>query len=106
KYCIQAYSESIPSTTDNLQIVRCLFRDSCNGVITAHGDVNAGILTNSRIEGNTFRGIYAGSSLMVKNGSGLIILNNVIDSNTGAQNGHSGAGIGIGVWAPYEPSFW
>jgi hypothetical protein len=106
KYCIQAYSESIPSTTDNLQILRCLFRDSCNGVITAHGDVNAGILTNSRIEGNTFRGIFAGSSLAIKNGSGLRLLNNVFEDNMGAQHGHSGAHLYLGVWAGYEPGFW
>jgi hypothetical protein len=106
KYCIQAYSESGPSTTNNLQILRCVFRDSANGVITAHGDVNAGVLTNSLIEGNTFQRIYAGSSLAIKNGSGLVIRNNVIDTNTGSANGHTGFGLYLGWWAPYEQSFW
>jgi parallel beta-helix repeat protein len=99
KYSIQAYCESAPSTTDNLQILRCTFKNSANGIITAHGSVNAGILTNSVIDSNVFSGIYAGAAIAIKDGFGLAVTNNII------ANG-SGSGIYLGVFAPYEPNYW
>lgn len=105
KYALQVYSESEPSVTDNIRLLRLNIHDCANGIITAHGNPTAGRLTNGLIEGCTIRGIYAGSSIAIKNGEGVIIRGNVIDGNTGAAAGRSGSGCYLGVWAPYEPGF-
>jgi parallel beta-helix repeat protein len=105
KYAIQVYSESEPSVTDDVQLLRLNIHDCANGIITAHGNAQAGLLTHGLIEGCRIGGIYAGSSIALKNGHGLIVRNNTIDGNSGSQNGHTGAGIYLGVWAPYEPGF-
>jgi hypothetical protein len=105
KYAVQIYSESIPSTTDNVRLLRLNIHDCANGVIMAHGSANAGVLTSGLVEGCQITGIYAGSGIAVKNGNGVIIRNNVIDGNSGAQQGRSGSGCYLGVWAPYEVGF-
>jgi hypothetical protein len=105
KYAIQQYSEQVGTKTTGVRLLRLKIRDSANGIIFAHSQMGAGDISDSMIDGCTITGVYAGSSLAIKDGDGVKITNNVIDGNTGAASGHSGSGAYLGVWAPYEPSF-
>ena len=105
KYAIQQYSEAPGTTTTGVKLLRLTIRDCANGIIYAHSQVGAGEIVDSVIDGCTISGTYAGSSIAIKDGTGVKITNNVIDGNSGAAAGHSGAGVYCGVWAPYEPGF-
>lgn len=105
KYAIQLYGENDPNPIQNIRLLRLQIKNCANGIISAHGAATAGIVRNALIDGCTITGTYAGSSVAIKNGEGVIVRGCTIDGNTGAASGHTGAGIYAGVWAPYEPNF-
>lgn len=105
KYAIQQYSEAPGTTTTGVRLLRLKISSCANGIIFAHSQVGAGEIVDSVIDGCTITNTYAGSAIAIKDGTGVRITNNVIDGNTGASAGHSGAGCYLGVWAPYEPGF-
>jgi nitrous oxidase accessory protein NosD len=106
KYSLQLYGENDPNAIQDVRLLRLNIHDVANGIILAHGAATAGIVQNCLIEGCSIKGVYAGSSVAIKNGQGVIVRNNVIDGNSGSANGHTGAGIYLGVWSPaYEVGF-
>jgi hypothetical protein len=97
KYACQVYSEAAGTTTKGVRLLRLKIRDSANGIIFAHSAPGAGEIVDAMIDSCQISGVYAGSSLSLKDGDGIQILNNVIDGGS--------TGIQMGVWAPYEPGF-
>lgn len=98
KYAIQLYGENDPNPITGVQLLRLNIHDCENGIILAHGAATAGIATNCVIQGCAISGIYGGQGIAVKNGQGIDVSSNVISNGIGA-------GISMGVWAPYEPNF-
>lgn len=105
KYAIQLYGENDPNPIRDIRLLRLNIHDCANGIIFAHGAATAGMVQGALIQGCTIKGVYAGSSLAIKNGTGVQILGNVIDGNSGTVNGHTGAGCYLGVFAPYEMNY-
>jgi nitrous oxidase accessory protein NosD len=102
KYAAQIYGEQVGTTTTNIVLRRLAIADCANGIIIASSQPTAAVAKNCTIEECTITGIYAGSSLAIKQGDGLKIRNNTINGNTGAAAGHSGMGCYVGWWAPYD----
>jgi hypothetical protein len=98
KYFLQEYSEAPNTITTGLQVRRNLVQNCQNGIVLAHSQMGAGDIFNTVIDGNTFRNTNGGSAILIKDGNGVIVSNNVI-------SGCVSYGIGLGGWAPFESGF-
>lgn len=98
KYFLQEYSESPNTLTSGLQVRRCYVHDCQNGVVLAHSQMGAGDIFNTVIDSCVFKNIVGGSAILIKDGNGVVVSNNTVDTCVSY-------GIGLGGWAPYEPNF-
>lgn len=102
KYAAQWYGEQLGTTLTNSRMLRCTISDCANGLIVASSQPGAADVHGLVIDHCTISGIYAGSSIAIKQGDGITISNNTINGNTGSSAGHSGMGLYVGWWAPYD----
>jgi hypothetical protein len=102
KYAAQWYGEQVGTTLTNCRMLRCTITGCANGLILAQSQPGAADIHGLVIDHCSITGTYAGSSIAIKQGNGLTITNNVINGNTGASAGHSGMGLYVGWWAPYD----
>jgi len=98
KYAAQQYSESPNTITSGVQFRRLNIHDCQNGIVFAHSQQGAGDIINSVIDSCTITNTTGGSAILIKDGDGVTVSNNVID-------GCVSYGIGVGGWAPYESNF-
>jgi hypothetical protein len=97
KYTAQLYGRNLDVISQDIVFRNCTFKDCANGITIQGEQATAAIAKDVTIENCVFQNIYHGPALSVKQGDGIQILNNVIDT---AQ-----VGLQLGVWAPYEPDF-
>ena len=102
KYAAQWYGEQVGTTLTNCRMLRCTITDCANGLIVASSQPGAADVHGLVIDSCVITGVYAGSSIAIKQGDGIRISNNRIDGNTGSSVGRSGSGLYFGVWAPYD----